>query len=134
MEIPAGARRPNPIAWYYLATPVFFLLDALWGVNIRTTALDDTPILKYLYYALCLACGAATTLRPSLTAIVGVSESSVNILLTVLGIMLPYFRMLRSVAEGTEVLTSPFTPLLFVNFALSSVVGLTAFYRHQRNL
>ncbi|MGH7353654.1 MAG: hypothetical protein ACRELS_03640 [Candidatus Rokuibacteriota bacterium] len=134
MERPANVRAYGPIACYYLATPIFFLLDALWGVNIRATALDDTPMLKYLYYALCLACGATATVRPSLSAVVGMAESSVNIVLIVLSVMLPYFRVLRSVAEGTDVLTNPFTPFLFVNFALSGVVGLMAFYRHQRAL
>lgn len=92
MTPPAGTALRDPIAWYYLATPIFLLMDLVWGVSVRVSALDDTPGLKLGYYALCLACGGVMAMRPKLSGVVGVAESSVNVLL----IMLPYFRMLQA--------------------------------------
>jgi hypothetical protein len=128
------ARSPGAIAWYYLATPVFVLMDFVWGVNIRVSALDDTPALKYAYYALCLAFGGVTSMRPGLSSVVGVVESSLNVLLLVLGMMLPYYRMLETIAAGKDVTTNPYRPEMFVNFFLSAAVWVTAFYRSEAKL
>jgi len=121
----------GPIVWYYAATPVFVLLDALGGVSVRATALDHAPGVKYLYYAFCLACGVVTTRWPPLAPPVGIAESSVNILLLVLGIMLPYFDAIRAIGEGRPV-TNPFTPSVLANFVLSGGVWIAAFYRSSR--
>ncbi len=131
----AGGRRGSlgPVVLYYAATPLFFLLDTLAGVNVRVAALDEWPALKYAYYALCMGCGVLTTARPNLASLVGLAESSVNILLLILGIMLPYFRVIRALGEGQPV-TNPFTTGVLVNFVLSGTVALVAFYRHTSAL
>lgn len=134
MALPADVRSLGPVAWYYLATPVFLLLDALWGLNVRVVALDDTPVLKYLYYAFCLACGVATSVRPKLTAVVGMTESSVNMGLVVIAIPLAYYRVLWAMAEAQPVVKNPFTAVFFVNLGLSALVWFTAYSRHERAL
>lgn len=123
-------RSLGPLAWYYVATPLFALADVLWGINIRVSALDDLPALKYGYYALCLACGALTVVRPSLTAVVAMAESSVNLGLVILAIPIAYLRVLESIGDGRNAI-NPFTPTFFANFALSAVVGYTAYARNQ---
>jgi hypothetical protein len=113
---------------YYLGTPLFMLFDLLWGLNVRAVALEHLPAARYLYYAFCLACGVATLRWPGWTGPVGVAESSVNVLLLILGVFLPYFAAIRALAEGQAV-TNPFTPQFLVNFALSATAGTVGFYK-----
>ncbi len=52
----AGWRLPDvkrTISAYYLAAPLFLLIDLLLGWNIRTAALEGFPVLHYGYYPLC---------------------------------------------------------------------------------
>lgn len=44
MTPPGPSWSLGPLAWYYLATPVFFLTDVLWGINVRIMALDHLPV------------------------------------------------------------------------------------------
>ncbi len=113
---------------YYLATPLFLLFDLAWGLNVRAVALEQLPTAKYGYYAFCLACGVATMKWPGWSGPVGFAESSVNILLLILGVFLPYFAVIRAVSEGQAV-TNPFTLRFLVNFVLSGAVWTIAFYR-----
>lgn len=126
-----SVRSLAPIVWFYLATPVFFLADWLWGINIRIVALDDMPWLKYLYYALCLGCGVLTAARPRLTHVVGLTESAVNVVLVVLTIPLAVARALNEMAAAAPVIHNPFTNLFFVNLALSTLVCLTVLFWHE---
>lgn len=126
------ARMPL-ITPYYLATPLFALVDWLWGVNVRIVALDDYPAMKYGYYALCLGCGFLTCVRPALAPVVGLGESSLNIVLLVLGMLFPYFRVSRAILEGHSVV-NPYHPGMFVNFAISGVVLYLALRRSERAL
>ncbi len=79
-HLPPG---PRLIQAYYLATPLFFLVDVFLSFPIRVSALAD-PGLRYLYYAFALGCGVATRVRPKVGPYVGLAESSLNILLLVL--------------------------------------------------
>lgn len=30
--------------WYYIATPLFWLVGVIWGVNVRVAFLDEFPV------------------------------------------------------------------------------------------
>lgn len=113
---------------YYLATPFFLLLDLALGVNIRAAGLEQSPKVKYSYYALCILCGVATYFKPSLTSSVGLVESSVNILLLILGMMVPYY-WLTSQALEDHFVRNPFTLEKVANFSISGLVWANVFYR-----
>jgi hypothetical protein len=119
------------LAGYYLATPLFALIDVLWGVSVRAIALDAVPGLKYAYYAACLALGLLATVRPGLAGIVAASESSVNLALVIMSIPVAYLGVLQGMLDGGNV-RNPFTPEFFANFAISAGVALTAYYRTTR--
>ncbi len=89
---------------YYYATPVFVLLDYFGGVSVRVTVLDSMPFYKNLYYGFCILCGVGAYALPWLTPLVALLESSVNFLMTVLAVFLPY---LRFITETEDVLTAP---------------------------
>jgi hypothetical protein len=123
-ELPSG--RVSLTAAYYLATPLFAICDWLFHWNVRVAALEGQPALKNAYYAVCTTAGVATYLKPSLSRIVGLTESSVNIFLLVLGVMLPYWAGIGSFT-GEEAFV-PFTTAKILNFLISGLLWVKVFY------
>ena len=117
---------------YYLATPAFGVLDAVVGVNIRIAALPD-PALRMAYYAFAFGCGLLCRWRPRLTPAVGVTESSLNVLLLVLSIMLPIWQLTETVFTDAPLVT-PFSTVSIGNFILSGSVLVASFHLHQATL
>ncbi len=112
---------------YYLATPVFILIDSIWGANLRIVGLEGHPELKYLYYLLCLGFGAATYLHLRWTVWIALLESSANVLLLILSIYLPMFRLMDSLFTDQPI-ANPFTPELVTNFIVAGGIWTFAFY------
>lgn len=79
---------------YYYVTPLFILLDYIWGVNVRVTVLDSTPLYKNLYYGFCILCGVGMYIVPQCSAVVALFESTIIVTMTVLGLFLPYVQYL----------------------------------------
>lgn len=76
--------------WYFYITPLFILLDYFLGLNIRVSALDSMPLYKNLYYGFCVLCGIGTFITPQFSALVALFESTINFMMIVVGIFLPY--------------------------------------------
>jgi hypothetical protein len=114
---------------YYLATPLFFLADLVLSFPVRVSALAD-PALRYPYYAFALGCGVVSRARPRVAPYVGLAESSLNILLLILSIMLPILQLPDRVFAG-EPIVAPFSGLTLANFLLSGTVLVAAFHVHQ---
>ncbi len=101
---------------YYWATPIFLLLDLLFGIDVRVSAFIYHPFYKFVYYLFCFVCMAIIIWKPGLSAGVGLFESSINIVILSTGMML-------SVYLGTITIQH------VVNFVLSGGICLTSFYR-----
>ena len=114
---------------YYLATPLFALLDWIFGWNVRAAGLAGQPGLRSAYYVVCTGAGVITALRPSLSRIVGLAESSVNIFLLILGVLLPYWTMIGLAAEGASVSAVPFTFNRILNFLISGFMWIHVFHQ-----
>jgi hypothetical protein len=112
---------------YYLATPLFAICDWVFHWNVRVAALDARPALKNVYYLICTAAGVVTYWKPSLAWAVGLAESSVNILLLILGVMLPYWAGISGFT-GEQVFV-PFTATKVLNFLISGFMWVNVFYR-----
>jgi len=83
----------NSIArWYFYITPLFILLDYIWGVNVRVSALDSIPVYKNLYYGFCILCGVCMYFVPRYSAIVTLFESIINFAMIVFSIFMPYIQ------------------------------------------
>lgn len=117
---------------YYLATPLFFVADLAFSLPIRVAALAD-PGLRYLYYAFALGCGVAARARPRAAPYLGLAESSLNILLLILAIMLPILQLPDRVFAG-EPMVAPLSGLTLANFILSGTVLVAAFHVHQADI
>ena len=112
---------------YYLSTPVFIILDIAGDLSVRASGLDTKPTLKYLYYAVCFALGLLCRRSGAMAPVFGLIESSINVLLLVLSVMLPIYETASRVAEGAAMI-QPFGPQFFANFAISAVVLCICFY------
>jgi hypothetical protein len=89
-------------------------------------ALEGAPVWKAAWYALCLACGAAAWLRVPWLDGLALLESSANLLLLILSILLPYWAFADSILDGAPV-SNPIALERVANFALAGAAGLAAF-------
>ena len=85
--------------WYFYITPGFILLDYTMGINVRVSALDTMPLYKNIYYGFCILCGICVYIIPRYSAVVALLESSINIIMLVLGIYLPYIRIITALMD-----------------------------------
>jgi hypothetical protein len=85
--------------WYFYITPLFILLDYIFGINVRVSALETMPLYKNLYYGFCILCGICMYIIPRYSAVVALFESTINIMMLVLGIYLPYIRTITTLMD-----------------------------------
>ena len=115
---------------YYLATPLFGIVDYVTGASLRAAALDGRPLLKTAYYVGCTLLGVMMTLRPRWTRGLSLTESSFNILLLIVGLLGPYYRAVDQLASQGALSGSPITPSAATNFAVAAAVWVISFYRN----
>ncbi len=122
--------RRDLVTLYYLATPLFALLDLGFGVPVRVAGLHD-PEHRAIYYALVIVAGLACWVRPAASPWVGMLESVVNLFLLMLAVLLPIWSLPDALAAGGE-LPAPLTGLALGNVALSGTVLALSFQRYRR--
>ena len=110
--------KKTALLWFYLATPVFVLLDLLFEWDMRVSFMDEHTGWKYLYYLFCLGIGLVMWKLPALEAILGILEGGVNMLLLTLSVMLPYYAAIDTISSGQEV-QNPLDNFSIVNYLLS---------------
>ncbi|MGB7930857.1 MAG: hypothetical protein WCH04_01295 [Gammaproteobacteria bacterium] len=116
---------------YYLLTPLFIVLDALFGLNFRVSGLTS-PELRYLYYGLCLLCALACYWRSRYSALVAIAENSVYLLILLAGVMLPIVRL--GDLAGDTAASAGISGYNVINFLLSGGILLVVFYSAQEEL
>jgi hypothetical protein len=112
---------------YYAATPLFALADFVLGASVRAAAFGARPGLRSAYYGLCVACLALSFARPGWSSAVALAESSLNLLLLVLAVFLPYWALADAVLDGRAV-AHPFSPGFVVNFCLAGAIWTASCY------
>lgn len=113
---------------YYVATPLFALVDWTLGANVRAVGLAGHPELRAAWYAGCVVAGIAMLWRPAWSAVLGLVESGTNLLLLVLSILLPYWTLADRIVDGAPV-ENPITPALVTNFVIAGGVAVALFQR-----
>ncbi len=122
---------------YYAITPVFILLDYFWGINIRVAVLDNYPLYKGLYYGFCILCGVIIFIVPRSSSIVTLIESIIVIMLTVLGVLLPY---IQALTQAIDILNTDFEnisivhPQYIINLFLAGGIAFLTFHKSLRDL
>ena len=122
-------RHSNWLRSYYLSTPLFVLADSLLGLDFRVSGLH-APGYRHGYYGFCMLCALLLWYRPRLSPLVGMGESSVNLAILMLSVMLP---ILRPDLEGSGTYIG-LQGGNIINFILTGGVLLAAFYSAQRRL
>ncbi len=116
---------------YYLVTPLFVILDILFGFTFRASGLT-LPEYRYLYYGFCLLCALGCFFQVRYTALIAIAESSVNLLILLLGIMLPVIHLGNLQGEtGAAILINSDNIL---NFMITGLVLVGVFHAAQREL
>lgn len=117
---------------FYLATPAFVVLDLVVGIPARVAGIPHEGW-RLAYYALLIACWAVCRARPEVGPFVGLVESSVNLLLLLLSVLLPIWSF------GDKVLlygTSEFglTAATWWNFAVSAPILIYGIKLSERRI
>ena len=127
-----GIGRPDRggfFAAYLLATPAFLIADIGFDMPVRISALEGSDY-RFLYYAGATLLGVVSRFRPALAPWAGMAESSVNLLLLLLAILLPIWNLPDAVLNGSSV-EGPLDMTGLSNAMLSGSVLLYGFYRSQ---
>jgi len=122
-------RSPNVIALYYLVTPAFAVADLVFHAPVRVAGLSD-PGYRLAYYAVVFALGLLCRARPGATPFVGIAESTVNLLLLFVAILLPIWSLPDQLLSGAAVDTG-FTTTKAANALLSGTALIVSFHHHH---
>ena len=127
MTIGAGHVIPR---FYYYLTPLFILLDYFGVTNVRVAALDSMPVYKNLYYGFCIVCGIVVFFSPRCSLIVGLFESVINIIVTVVILFLPYIHFVKH-ADDILTIELPFAAGVEVqcigNILIAGMIAVISF-------
>lgn len=121
----------NWIRRYYLLTPLFVIADLWFDWTFRVSGLMQ-PNHRLAYYGFCLLCGLASYFAKRYTPLIAIAESSVNLLILLLGVMLPIIQ-LGDLPESTTA-AGFLNSDNILNFILSSGILLAVFYSAQNEL
>ena len=114
------------LRWYYIATPLFWLVGVIWGVNVRVAFLDDFPVGRNAYYLLSFVLGIVMLRAPQYASRLAFAESSANLGLLMLSVAVWYLRMLDW-AAGPSVAVRVVTPAELVGFVLATVIAAVSY-------
>jgi len=106
--------------WFYLASPLFFLLDFAFGWDIRISFLDQNIAWKLAYYLFCFGVGILMWRWDALKPILGIVEGGINILLLTLSILLPYYQAIDAISSGKQII-NPLDSGSLINYLLTGV-------------
>jgi hypothetical protein len=116
--------------WFYLVTPVFAVVDWVWGVPARAAGIPD-PGWRGGYYLLLMACWLLCRRVPESGPFVGIVESSVNLLLLFLAVLLPIW----SAGEGALPVdggAALYGPGVWLNLAISGPLLILGIKSNER--
>lgn len=115
----------NTLKIYYLATPIFFILHYYFNINLRLSLPVSAHNWIYIYYLICFLAGFIAFKNIIVGAVFSLVESSFNILLLLLSVMLPIFTLGITVAENTNI---TFGSSELLHFFIAGFVLLKSFY------
>jgi hypothetical protein len=122
-------RRVGLVVGYYLATPAFAVADLYFGVPVRVAGVLPTGP-RVAYYAVVFSLGLLCLRQPRATPWVGMLESSANLLVLLLSILLPIWALPDAVMSGGPI-TGGLTPAGAMNALLSGAALTLSFRRHE---
>ena len=123
------------LQFYYILTPLFFIVELIWQVRVRVPLILTSAELRYGYYGVCFVCGVLCYFRQKLTPVVAIVESTINIALLCSGFYLTVINSGFDLAEGKiDKVPEALTPKGILGFVLMLVVWTIAFKRGEWTL
>ena len=116
---------------YYLATPLFLLLDLVWHAPLRVAFIQSAG-LRFAYYGFCFLCGLMMWRKPAIAAPLGMLECVINLLLIMLSILLPIWGAADALAAGGGL--PEFGLARLFNVMLSGAMLVASFHARQAEL
>jgi hypothetical protein len=118
--------------FYYVLTPLFLLMELIWGVRIRVPFILASAELRYGYYGMCFLFGVLCYFRKKLTPVVAIFESTINIALLISGFYLTILSSGIDFATG-EIDEAPeaVTYKGVIGFVLALAIWMIAFKRGE---
>ncbi len=122
--------------WYYYITPLFILLDYIWGINVRVNVLDSTLLYKNFYYGFCILCGVGMYIVPQCSAVVALFESTINFAMAVFSLFLPYVQHLYAddVLSADWEVAGALSIERIVNLVLAGSVAIFVFRKSIKSI
>lgn len=118
---------------YYLATPLFIVLDAFFGISLRIPFLDNAPVLKYIYYIMIFCFGLLIRRWPDSAKLISFVECSVCVVLNCVGFLVPLYWHDWSL-EAMETAKNYYNWMTVTNFAVTGGLLCYWFYSAQFQL
>lgn len=112
---------------YYWLSPVFILVYAIWGSDIRISIPNTSPSVHYIYLAACFVLPGLLIKRPTIRALFALAESALNIFLLLYGVFLRYLEQIEALSQGSGTV-SIMGSTDFMHFALAAIVLGLGFY------
>lgn len=122
------SRVRRPIQFYYLATPLFVLVDIVFGYSFRAPSLSSEPAIRYVYYGLAFGLGVFLLWRPRFTEFAALTESSLALILLIADLYLAITAFDRylpehvSAAEASALYTEKLVGFLIYGALLTAAV------------
>ena len=124
-------RGAAPLVWYYLATPIFALIDAAgWGA-LRAAGIDDGAM-RAVYYGALFLLGLWARARPGAAAPIAIVEGTANLILLFLSVLGPVWGLLDA-PDGAEAVAAAL-PARIVNLVLVGGVVILGIRRSLAGL
>ncbi len=117
---------------YYIATPLFLILEFAFGFDLRVNFFIDDPVWRIVYYLFCFACMGVILWKPGYTIGIGILESGVNLVFLFVGAALRWtFPFTWITEDGDEIawLEDPVTVMDVMNFVLVGTILILCFHR-----
>ena len=116
---------------YYQLTPVFLLLDSLFGYSFRIPGLPE-PGYRHAWYGFCLLCALGWYAATRITPLIALAESSVNLLILLASVLLPIVYLGDLAEESAPAIGRHGDHI--PNFLLTGGTLLSIFYSAVREL
>ena len=117
------------LRFYYILTPLFLVMELIWGIKIRVPLIMENAELRYAYYGMCFAFGVICYFRNKLTPMLAMLESAINIALLCVGFYLSVISSYEYAAGEINEWPEALTLKGALGFVLAMTVWTIAFKR-----
>ena len=117
----------SAVQLYYLITPLFFILQINFDVNLRVAIPGNSESLVILYYVVCFFASFIVFKNIIVGYVFALIESSINVLLLLLSVMLPIFTLDVNHLESVSI---KFGAAEILHFIIVGSVLVYSFYRN----